>query len=155
MSPARHRPDLDFSLKLTVHRPPTSFMRFFSFVALFGLLASSGAHLAVANGMPLPAWVFLLQVGVLALIVPLAGGARQTGPEGRRLVYWSSTWTRSPLPLLALSVLLIGYVVYELLAWLREPEGGVAFLKLVSSAWMCAYAIESVLLYPDGARDLR
>ena len=130
-------------------------MRFFSFIALLGLLASSGVHLAVANGMPLPGWVFFLQLGVLILIVPLAGGARQTGPEGRRLVYWSSTWTRSPFVLLILAAMLTGYTVFELLAWLRDPEGDGAFLKLVSSAWMCAYAIESVLLYPDGARDLR
>lgn len=130
-------------------------MRFFSFVALFGLLASSGVHLAVANGLPLPAWVFFLQVGVLALILPLAGSARQTGPEGRRLLYWSSHWARSPFVLLVLAVMLTGYVAYELIAWLREPERGTTFLKLVSSAWMCAYAIESVLLYPDGARDLR
>lgn len=130
-------------------------MRFFSFIALFGLLASSGVHLAVANGMPLPAWVFFLQLGVLALIAPLAGGVRQTGPDGRRLVYWSSTWARSPFALLMLALCLTGYVVYELFEWLRDPDGGATFLKFVSSAWMCAYAIESVLLYPDGARDLR
>lgn len=130
-------------------------MKLFSFVALFGLFASSAVHLAVANGLPLPEWVFVLQLGILALAVPLTGTARQPALGARRLTYWSNAWGRSPIQLLLLTLLLIGYVVYESFAWLKEPDRGLSFLKLLSSAWMCAYAIESALLYSAAHRDGR
>ncbi len=123
-------------------------LRLFFLFALIGLFISSGVHLAVANGLPLPEEVFWLQVGVLVLILPLAGSVRQPPQGAPRLNYWWSAWREAPLQLQLLTALLCVYLTVETWAWITGPSearGGL-FLRLISAAWMCAYAVEAAFL---------
>lgn len=133
-------------------------MRILFLASLIGLLASSGVHLAVANGLPLPEWVFLLQVGVLALSMPLAWSVRQPPQGAPRLNYWWNAWREAPLQLQLLTLVLGVYVLQQTYGWLSGPslERGGLFLRLISSAWMCAYAVEAAFLFAaSGQRRTR
>lgn len=117
-------------------------------VALIGLFVSSGVHLAVANGLPIPEEVFVLHVGVLILILPLAGSVRRPSQSAPRLNYWWNAWREAPLQLQLLTVLLGGYLTVETWAWIVGSGGSRegSFLRVISSAWMCAYAVEAAFL---------
>lgn len=123
-------------------------IRLLFLLALIGLFVSSGVHLALANGLPIPEEVFVLHVGVLVLILPLAGSVRQPSQGAPRLNYWWNSWRDAPLQLQVLTVLLGGYLLVETWAWIVGPGDarGDLFLRVVSSAWMCAYAVEAAFL---------
>jgi len=123
-------------------------MKLLFVAALIGLLASAAVHLAAANSLPLPEAVFMLQVGLLILAVPLAASIRQPPQGAPRLNYWWNAWRESPLKLQALTLLLSAYMLHQALAWVGGLpfERAGLFLRLLSSAWMCAYAIEAAFL---------